>query len=74
MSDDLDPSPSLAGTAQLARAALTSPAPPENAEAASRRQVETLMQEATLSPRVLREAVAPLPRRPWWERLQFWKK
>ncbi len=74
MSDDLDPTPALTGTTRLARAALTSPAPPESAETESRRQVETLMQEAALSPRVLREAAAPLPRRPWWQRWQFWKK
>ena len=67
-------SPALAGTVQLARAALDAPAPPEHAETESRRQVETLMQEAALSPRVLREADAPLPRRAWWQRLTFWKR
>lgn len=77
MSDDLDPSlesPALSGTVRLAQSALASPAPPETAEAQSRRQVETLMQESALSPRVLREAVASQPRRLWWQRLQFWKK
>lgn len=83
MSDDLDPpadldlaleSPALAGTVRLARAALDAPAPPALAETESRRQVETLMQEAALSPRVLREADAPLPRRSWWQRVVFWKR
>lgn len=87
MSDALDPpdlnasdldqaleSPALSGTVLLAQAALTSPPPPAEAEAESRRQVQTLMQEAALSPRVLREAAGGLANRSWWERLRFWKR
>ena len=82
MSDELDPSdldqalesPALSGTVQLAQAALASPAPPAEAEAASRRQVQTLMQEAALSPRVLRELADNSSRRSWWGRLRFWKR
>lgn len=76
MSDDLESleTPALAGTVKLARAALSAPEPPPDAEADSRRQVETLMQDAALSPRILREAVAAQPRRPVWSRLQFWKR
>ncbi|MDQ2798051.1 MAG: hypothetical protein M3Y13_00225 [Armatimonadota bacterium] len=87
MSDALDPpdlnasdldqaleSPALSGTVQLAQAALTSPPPPAEAEAKSRRQVQTLMQEAALSPRVLREAAGDSGSRSWWERLRFWKR
>ena len=66
--------PALSGTVQLARSALTSPEPSPAAEADSRRQVEALMQDAALSPRVLREAAAGQPRQPWWQRLQFWRK
>ena len=66
--------PALSGTVQLARAALASSAPPENAEADSRRQMESLMHEAALSPRALREAVKSTSPRPWWQRLLFWKK
>ncbi len=64
----------LTGAVHLARAALSSPEPSAAAEADSRRQVETLMQDAALSPRILREAVAGQPRQPWWQRLQFWRK
>lgn len=67
-------SPALSGTVRLAQSALRSPAPPAQAEAESRRQVETLMQEAVLSPRVLRELAGQNPARPWWERLRFWKR
>lgn len=87
MSDALDPpdlnasdldqaleSPALSGTVLLAQSALSSPTPPAEAEAESRRQVQTLMQEAALSPRVLREAAGGLTERPWWERLRFWKR
>lgn len=66
--------PALSGTALLARAALSSPAPSEGAEAQSRRQMESLMQEAALSPRALREAVQSTSPRPWWQRLLFWKQ
>lgn len=58
----------LSGTVLLAQSALNAPAPPVQAETESRRRVETLMQEAALSPRVLRE-IAASPRRPWWLRL-----
>lgn len=82
MSEDLDApeaeaaldSPALSGTVQLAQSALKSPPPPALAEAESRRQVETLMQEAALSPRVLRELAAQNPAGAWWERLRFWKR
>ncbi len=82
MSEDLDAleadgaldSPALSGTVRLAQSALRSPPPPAQAEAESRRQVETLMQEAALSPRVLRELAAQNPSGPWWERLRFWKR
>ena len=76
-SSALDPSidsPALSGAVQLAQSALRSPAPPAQAEAESRRQVETLMQEAALSPRVLRELAADRPDHSWWERLRFWKR
>ena len=66
--------PGLSGTVRLAESALRSPAPPAQAEAASLRQVETLMQEAALSPRVLRELAGKSPVAPWWERLRFWKR
>jgi len=66
--------PALSGTVQMARAALSSPAPPANAEADSRRQMESLMQEAALSPHALREAVKSTSPRPWWQRLMFWIK
>jgi len=71
MSDDLktDLPPELSGTVHLAHAALNAPAPPAQVEAVSRRQVEALMQEAALSPRVLREAVREQPHRPWWRKL-----
>lgn len=82
MSEEVDPpalnesldSPVLSGTVRLAESALRSPPPPAQAEAESRRQVETLMQEAALSPRVLRELDSHSSIRPWWERLQFWKR
>ena len=73
LNDSLD-SPALSGTVRLAQSALRSPPPPAQAEAESRRQVETLMQEAALSPRVLRELASSHPGRPWWERLRFWKR
>ncbi len=70
MPDDLEPrEPGQLGTARLVQAALNAPPPPEEAEAESRRQVEQLMQEAALSPKVLREAVRVQPRRPWWQKL-----
>ena len=82
MSEDLDApeaeaaldSPALSGTVRLAQSALKSPPPPAQAEADSRRQVETLMQEAALSPRVLRELAAQNLTGVWWERLRFWKR
>ncbi len=67
-------SPALSGTVLLAQSALRSPPPPAQAEAESRRLVETLMQEAALSPRVLRELAAQNPTGAWWERLRFWKR
>jgi len=73
----LDPaldSPALSGTVRLAQSALRSPVPPAQAEAESRRQVETLMQEAALSPRVLRELAGQSLDHPWWQRLRFWKR
>jgi len=66
--------PALLGTVRLAESALRSPTPPAQAEAESLRLVETLMQEAALSPRVLRELAAQTPTGPWWERLRFWKR
>ena len=71
MSDDLDFSTLDAkgrGTVRLAEAALHAPPPPDQAEAKSRHFVEQLMQDAALSPRVLREAVQGQPRRPWWQK------
>ena len=73
MSEELDP-PELTGTVRLAQSALASPAPPAHAEAESRRKVETLMQDAALSPRLLREAAGFPPAHPWWDRLRFWKR
>ncbi|MGI4787470.1 MAG: hypothetical protein ACRYFS_01325 [Janthinobacterium lividum] len=75
MPDDLNKDnfeASLQGTARLAQSALNAPTPPEEAEAESRRQVEQLMQEAALSPKVLREAAREQPHRPWWQKL--WTK
>jgi len=70
MPDDLDAlEPSERGTTRLVQAALHAPPPPSEAEAESRRQVEQLMQEAALSPKVLREAVRVQPRRSWWQNL-----
>ena len=72
MPDDLDVrerEPALEGTVRLAQSALHAPPPPEQAEAESRRQVEQLMQEAALSPKVLREALREQPNRPWWRKL-----
>ncbi len=69
MPDDLDLEPSERGTARLVHAALHAPPPAGEAEAESRRQVEQLMQEAALSPKVLREAVRVQPRRSWWRKL-----
>ncbi len=82
MSDDLDApdpdqaleSPALAGTVQLAASALSSPEAPVQAEAESLRQVETLMQDAALSPRVLREGDGLPGHRSLWKKLRFWKK
>lgn len=74
---DPDPSldsPALSGTVQLAASALSSPAAPVQAEAESRRQVETLMQDAALSPRVLREGDGLAERASLWRRLRFWKR
>ena len=70
MSDKIDAleTSALSGTVKLARAALSSPEPTPRAETDSRRQVEILMQDAALSPRLLREAIASQPRRPWWQR------
>ncbi len=70
MPDDLDPlDPELRGTAHLVQSALHAPPPPVDAEAESRRQLEALMSEASLSPKALREAVREQPRRPWWRKL-----
>ncbi len=66
--------PELSGTVRLAASALSSPAAPAQAEAESLRQVETLMQDAALSPRVLREAAGLPGSRSLWERLRFWKR
>ena len=75
MSDEFEvETPALAGTVKLAQAALSAPEPSPVAETESRLQVETLMQEAALSPKILREAVAGHPRRPLWSRLKFWEK
>ena len=75
MSDEFDvETPALAGTVKLAQSALSAPEPSPVAEIESRLQVETLMQEAALSPKILREAVAGHPRRPFWSRLKFWEK
>ncbi len=71
MPDDLDfvtLEPSLQGAARLAQSALNAPSPPVQAEAESRRLVEHLMQEAALSPKVLREAVREQPHRSWWQK------
>jgi len=73
LNESLDSS-ALSGTVRLAESALRSPPPPAQAEAESRRQVETLMQEAALSPRVLRELAGQRPARSWLERLRFWKR
>ncbi len=73
MSDDLDFSklePRQRGTVRLAQSALHAPPPPDKAEAKSRELVERLMQDAALSPKLLREAVREQPRRPWWRRLR----
>ncbi len=75
MSDEFDvETPALAGTIKLAQSALFAPEPSPVAETESRLQVETLMQEAALSPKILCEAVAGHPRRPLWSRLKFWEK
>ena len=75
MSNEFDvETPALAGTVKLAQSALAAPEPSPAAETESRLQVETLMQEAVLSPKILREAVAGHPRRPLWSRLKFWEK
>ena len=66
--------PELSGTVQLAASALSSPTPPAQAEAESLRQVESLMQDAALSPRLLREGSGLPGSRSLWERLRFWKK
>ncbi len=72
MPDDLEePGTSQRGTARLVQAALNAPPPSKEAEAESRRLVEQLMQEAALSPKILREAVREQPHRPWWQKL--WK-
>ena len=70
MPDDLELSES--GTARLVQAALNAPPPLREAESESRRQVEQLMQEAALSPKVLREAVRIQPSRSWWQKI--WKR
>ena len=74
MPDDLETfeqelGPGERGTARLVQSALHAPPPSEEAEAESRRQVEQLMQEAALSPKVLREAIREQPRRFWWQKL-----
>ena len=70
MPDDLEELlSSERGTARLLEAALHAPPPDGEAEAESRREVEQLMQDAALSPKVLREAVREQPRRPWWRQL-----
>ncbi len=70
MPDDLEPLElSESGTARLVQAALHAPPPSGEAEAESRRLVEQLMQEAALSPKILREAVREQPRRSWWQKL-----
>lgn len=72
MSDDLDFSslePRLRGTVRLAESALHAPPPPDLAEAKSRERVEQLMQDAALSPKILREAVREQPSRPWWRKI-----
>ncbi len=70
MPDDLEQlEPNERGTAHLVQSALNAPPPSDEAEAESRRQVEQLMQEAALSPKVLREAVREQPRRSWWQKL-----
>ena len=71
MSDELDPD--LSGATQLAQSALASPDPPADAEAASLSRVESLMRDAALSPRPLRQSPAPASPRPWWARLLFWR-
>ena len=53
---------------RLAESALHAPPPPDEAEAKSRHLVEQLMQDAALSPKLLREAVREQPRRPWWHK------
>ena len=71
MPDDLELGtlePGLRGAARLAQSSLNAPPPPVQAEAESRRLVEHLMQEAALSPKVLREAVREQPHRPWWRK------
>jgi len=57
------------GTVRLAESALHAPPPPDQAESKSRRLVEQLMQDAALSPKLLREAVREQPRRLWWHKL-----
>ena len=75
MPDDLDELPleelpsGERGTAHLLSSALHAPPPAGEAEAKSRREVEQLMQDAALSPKVLREAVREQPRRSWWRKL-----
>lgn len=70
MPDDLEEMPQgERGTARLLEAALHAPPPAGEAEAESRRLVEQLMQDAALSPKVLREAVREQPHRPWWRKL-----
>ena len=69
MSDDLDfltLEPSLHGTVRLAQSALHAPTPPDLAETKSRELVVQLMQDAALTPKLLREAIREQPRRPWW--------
>lgn len=71
MSDDLDFShsePRLAGTVRLVESALHAPPPLDMAEKKSRELVEQLMQDAALSPKILREAVREQPCRPWWRK------
>ena len=71
MSDDIDfaqGEPRLRGTVRLAESALHAPPPPDLAETKSRVLVQQLMQDAALSPKILREAVREQPRRPWWRK------
>lgn len=77
MSDDHDQTletPALSGTVKLARAALTSPEPSAAAETDLRKHVETLMQEAALSPRALHASGVLPPPQKWWQKLLLRRK